>query len=290
MQTGVFLPTHCGKSKAMPKISTNLSECRNWGVMFLGSPLACSSCTRSTQMGISESNPSGSANWLRQGEPLHERITAAPPNSGSMRFTGSYFIEFTAQKTWEKTVTMTQSKDNLLGRRWENKKKTSNQHEMQKQRRPHPCHTAEALGIGPPKWSAGQCRESHSVNASGQQWQIPQLRPSQRFFLCWSGSSLQWAIRVPLLPNSTPLVTHKSCSLELPPRPHPGLKLVKLMLVSQLSQDLERGEQYTWILSSSEDTVLFCPFLGKFSRALEDKWPEYQLTRTMSHKEIALPK
>ena len=49
-------------------------------------------------MGISESNPSGSANWLRQGEPLHERITAAPPNSGSMRFTGSYFIEFTAQQ------------------------------------------------------------------------------------------------------------------------------------------------------------------------------------------------
>lgn len=122
MQTGIFLPTNCGKPKAMPKISTNFQNGRNWGVTFSVSPLAWRFCTRSTQIGISESTPPSSANWPR----LRTTTWKNHCNPSQLWQQGpdSCFIEFTAQKDLEKNLSQWPRLKTILLKRWENKKKT----------------------------------------------------------------------------------------------------------------------------------------------------------------------
>lgn len=159
MLTGIFFFyfTNCGKPKAMPKISTNFSEWWEFGVMFLGSPLAWSFCTRSALMGISEGTPvqPTGQDW----GPWHGRVS-----SGFLALTAEAWLIFDLlnslfKKIWKrKFVIMTQIKDSSLERRWENKKKTFQAASNAETEGLPSCHIREALWIGLPKWSAGQDR------------------------------------------------------------------------------------------------------------------------------------
>lgn len=85
----------------------------------------------------------------------------------------------------------------------------------------NPCHIAEALGIGFPKWSAGHDRENNPVNASvAVTTSRPNSdHPSSSSFV-WRDFSLQLVIR--MFPGigspaqSRASVLHKSCPTETP--------------------------------------------------------------------------
>ena len=161
---------------------------------------------------------------------------------------------------------------------------------MQTQRWLPSCHIAEAPGIGLPPWSAGQDRENKPGNALAASLTTP---PAQTIPV------------VPPLPGKTPVCKQYSGFLPgflllpdtVPPIPYNycfqeslSVKTLKSHAGLLTYEIWKRGTAHMAILNSHEDTIIFCPFLGKLRRNQEGNWSKYQLTRKMPHKERALSK
>lgn len=222
MQARIFLPTIYGNSKATPKISANFQSGGNWGSHSWGHLWLRASAPDLPRWGFRKASQ-----WFC---PLVKNRTSARENHcglselwqhelGFLLMYWNYLPKWTGKKkichhdpdskqsSWEKM--REQEKDLPAGIRCRHTGGL------------HPCHIAEALGIGVPTWSAGHDRDNSPVNASVA---VTTSRPNSDHHssssFVWRDFSLQLVIkmfpRIGSPAQSMALLLHKSCPTETP--------------------------------------------------------------------------